>query len=142
MRLGVKGAVSILVVDDEDFFERWGALTAIDPATGEVAWEYTTPYRHDGGVIATALDEAIDTFLGGATDANLEAAKQAWLAASDDYGPTKLDYPLFADDDPDARAPVAAAGELLDPSVVEHAGVNFVDLPPRNTPNVPAVGVH
>lgn len=47
---------------EEDFFERWGALTAIDPATGDVAWEFTTPYRHDGGVIVTDTGLAISAF--------------------------------------------------------------------------------
>ena len=47
---------------EEDFFERWGALTAIDPSTGEVAWEFTTPYRHDGGVIVTDTGLVISAF--------------------------------------------------------------------------------
>ena len=38
---------------------------------------------------ATALDEAIDAFLADPTDETLEAAKQAWLAARDDYGLTE-----------------------------------------------------
>ena len=38
---------------------------------------------------ATALDAAIDAFLADPTDETLEAAKQAWLAARDDYGPTE-----------------------------------------------------
>lgn len=46
----------------DDFFERWGALTAIDPTTGGVAWEFTTPYRHDAGVVATASNLVISTF--------------------------------------------------------------------------------
>ena len=36
-----------------DHYERWGALTAIDPRTGEVRWEFATPYPHDSGVLAT-----------------------------------------------------------------------------------------
>jgi len=47
---------------EEDFFDRWGALTAIDPVTGEVAWEFTTPYRHDAGVVVTASDLVISAF--------------------------------------------------------------------------------
>lgn len=35
---------------------------------------------------ATAMDEAIDAFVADPTDETLEAAKQAWLAARDDYG--------------------------------------------------------
>ena len=38
---------------------------------------------------ATELDAAIDAFLADPTDATLEAAKQAWLAARDDYGLTE-----------------------------------------------------
>jgi PQQ-dependent dehydrogenase (methanol/ethanol family) len=40
--------------DDEDFGERWGALTAIDPVSGHVAWEFVLGYPHDAGVLATA----------------------------------------------------------------------------------------
>jgi len=38
----------------EDYYERWGALSAIDPVTGSVAWEFTSAYPHDAGVLATA----------------------------------------------------------------------------------------
>lgn len=38
---------------------------------------------------ATALDEAIDAFVADPTDETLGAAKQAWLAARDDYGITE-----------------------------------------------------
>ncbi|MDP9493888.1 MAG: iron-regulated protein [Actinomycetota bacterium] len=38
---------------------------------------------------ATAMDAAIDALAGDPTTANLEAARQAWLAARDDYGPTE-----------------------------------------------------
>ena len=38
---------------------------------------------------ATAMDAAIEAFVADPTDANLEAAKQAWLAARDDYGLTE-----------------------------------------------------
>ncbi|HET9665801.1 MAG TPA: imelysin family protein [Desertimonas sp.] len=38
---------------------------------------------------ATALDTAVDAFLADPTDETLEAAKQAWLAARDDYGLTE-----------------------------------------------------
>lgn len=38
---------------------------------------------------AQAMDGAIDAFVAGPTDATLEAAKQAWLDARDDYGPTE-----------------------------------------------------
>lgn len=38
----------------DDYFERWGALTAIDPLTGDVAWSFELPYPHDSGVLATA----------------------------------------------------------------------------------------
>jgi PQQ-dependent dehydrogenase (methanol/ethanol family) len=37
-----------------DHFDRWGALTAIDPATGAVAWSFDLPYPHDAGALATA----------------------------------------------------------------------------------------
>lgn len=38
---------------------------------------------------AQAMDRAIDVFLAEPTPATLEAAKRAWLAARDDYGPTE-----------------------------------------------------
>jgi putative iron-regulated protein len=38
---------------------------------------------------ATAMDEAIDAFLADPTDETLAAAKEAWLTARDDYGPTE-----------------------------------------------------
>lgn len=38
----------------EDYFDRWGALTALDPVSGEVAWSFEVPYPHDSGVLATA----------------------------------------------------------------------------------------
>jgi putative iron-regulated protein len=38
---------------------------------------------------ATELDVAIDAFAADPTDKTLAAAKQAWLAARDDYGPTE-----------------------------------------------------
>jgi PQQ-dependent dehydrogenase (methanol/ethanol family) len=40
--------------DAADHFERWGALTAIDPASGAVAWSFDVPYAHDAGVLVTA----------------------------------------------------------------------------------------
>lgn len=38
---------------------------------------------------AAAMDEAIDAFLADPTDEAMDAAKSAWLAARDDYGPTE-----------------------------------------------------
>lgn len=38
---------------------------------------------------AATMDAAIDAFVADPTDASLEAAKQAWLTARDDYGPTE-----------------------------------------------------
>jgi putative iron-regulated protein len=38
---------------------------------------------------AEVMDEAIDAFLDDPTAANLDAARGAWLAARDDYGPTE-----------------------------------------------------
>ena len=38
---------------------------------------------------AQVMDAAIDAFLADPTEATLEAAKQAWLTARDDYGPTE-----------------------------------------------------
>jgi putative iron-regulated protein len=38
---------------------------------------------------ATVLAKAVETFVGSPTDDTLAAAKQAWLTARDDYGPTE-----------------------------------------------------
>ncbi len=38
---------------------------------------------------ATAMDAAIDAFIADPTDATMTAARDAWLAARDDYGPTE-----------------------------------------------------
>ena len=38
---------------------------------------------------ATAMNEAIGAFVADPTDATLESAKQAWIDARDDYGPTE-----------------------------------------------------
>jgi PQQ-dependent dehydrogenase (methanol/ethanol family) len=37
----------------EDWFDRLGALTAYDPVTGEVAWEFGHQYGHDAGPVVT-----------------------------------------------------------------------------------------
>jgi putative iron-regulated protein len=39
---------------------------------------------------ATDMDEAIDAFLADPNGATLESAREAWLAARDDYGPTEV----------------------------------------------------
>lgn len=38
---------------EDDYFARWGALTAIDPRNGAVAWSFETPYPHDAGALVT-----------------------------------------------------------------------------------------
>ena len=38
----------------EDFYERWGALSAIDPVSGALRWSFESGYPHDAGVLATA----------------------------------------------------------------------------------------
>ena len=38
----------------DDYYDRWGALSAIDPVSGEVVWEFDSAYPHDAGVLATA----------------------------------------------------------------------------------------
>ena len=52
---------------------------------------------------ATTMQEAVDAFLADPTDANLTAAKEAWLTARNDYGPTEAfrfyDGPIDNPDD-------------------------------------------
>jgi outer membrane protein assembly factor BamB len=38
----------------EDYYDRWGALSAIDPDTGTVIWSFESGYPHDAGVLTTA----------------------------------------------------------------------------------------
>lgn len=38
----------------EDHYERWGALSAIDPVTGAVVWSFESSYPHDAGALSTA----------------------------------------------------------------------------------------
>lgn len=47
---------------DADHFGRWGALTALDPATGRVAWSFDLAYPHDAGALATAGDLVFSAF--------------------------------------------------------------------------------
>ncbi len=46
----------------EDHYERWGALTAIEPASGDVAWSFDVAYPHDSGVLVTAGDLVFSAF--------------------------------------------------------------------------------
>lgn len=45
-----------------DYFHRWGALSAIDPRSGVIVWEFTSPYPHDAGVLVTAGDLVFSVF--------------------------------------------------------------------------------
>jgi PQQ-dependent dehydrogenase (methanol/ethanol family) len=40
--------------DEDDYFDRYGGLTAINPVTGEVAWEFGLGYDHNAGALSTA----------------------------------------------------------------------------------------
>jgi putative iron-regulated protein len=65
----------------------------VDPALAtEVATSYADGVyaSYDASLTsATAMQEAIEAFLADPTDATLQAAKDAWLTARDDYGPTE-----------------------------------------------------
>lgn len=39
--------------DDTYWFDRLGGVSAIDPVTGEIVWEWGTLYPHNAGVVAT-----------------------------------------------------------------------------------------
>jgi alcohol dehydrogenase (cytochrome c) len=45
-----------------DMFDHLGALSAIDPVSGEVVWEYTTGYAQRGGAFATASNLVFSGF--------------------------------------------------------------------------------
>lgn len=40
--------------EEDDWFDRLGALTAFDPVTGDVAWEFGYDYGYDAAPVATA----------------------------------------------------------------------------------------
>lgn len=61
---------------------------AIDEAVDTYASGVHSSYEASAAS-ATTMDAAIDAFITDPTGASLEAAKQAWLAARDDYGPTE-----------------------------------------------------
>lgn len=66
---------------------------AADPLMAEVIEHYATGAHasYEASLVsAMTMDEAIDAFLADPTDATLATAKDAWLAARDDYGPTEV----------------------------------------------------
>ena len=80
---------------------------AADPALAE---EVATAYAdgvfasYDASLTsATAMQEAVQAFIADPTDDTLQAAKDAWLTARDDYGPTEAfrfyDGPIDNPDD-------------------------------------------
>ncbi len=87
---------------------------------------------------ATTMQTAIDTFIADPTDANLAAAKDAWLAARDDYLPTEA-YRLYdgpidnPENGPEGRINAWPMDEAYVDSVAEdpNAGIinNAADYP-------------
>jgi putative iron-regulated protein len=82
-----------------------GGATLTDEQATEVATTYAdvVSAAYEANVAAaTGLHEAIDSFVAAPTDAGLQAAKDAWLTARAQYGPTEVfrfyDGPI---DDPD-----------------------------------------
>jgi len=55
--------------DEGYWFDRVGALTAFDPVSGEVAWEFAYDYGHDAGPVVTAGGLVFSAF----TDRNFRA---------------------------------------------------------------------
>lgn len=49
--------------DESYFFDRVGGISAIEPATGEIIWEFGHYYNHDAGVVATAGGLVFSAFL-------------------------------------------------------------------------------
>ncbi len=65
---------------------------ASDDLRGEVVENYADVVHESYQVSlesATAMDQAVDAFLADPTDETLAAAKEAWVTARDDYGPTE-----------------------------------------------------
>jgi PQQ-dependent dehydrogenase (methanol/ethanol family) len=45
-----------------DYFDRWGGLTAIEPSSGEVVWEFGYGYPHNAGALVTGGDLVFSAF--------------------------------------------------------------------------------
>ena len=80
---------------------------------------------------AQAMDQAIDAFLAAPSEETLAAAKQAWLAARDDYSPTEAfrfyGGPIDDDDGPDH--PLGTEIDHLDDDVCNPPSDDEPDLP-------------
>ena len=68
-----------------------GALPTVDDLAAVATTYADLVYANYQAAIASAteMQAAIDAFLADPTDATLAAAKEAWLTARDDYGPTE-----------------------------------------------------
>ena len=77
---------------------------------------------------ATAMDSAVDAFVAAPTDETLTAAKDAWLAARDDYGPTEAfrfyGGPIDAEED--------GVEGLLNAWPMDEAYVDYVEGAPES----------
>jgi putative iron-regulated protein len=82
---------------------------------------------------ATDMDTAIDAFLDSPTDETLAAAKQAWLTARDDYGPTEAfrfyGGPIDNDDGPEGLINAWPLDEAYIDYVEGNPGAGIVNMP-------------
>jgi putative iron-regulated protein len=76
---------------------------------------------------ATAMDQAIDAFLANPSDETLAAARQAWLDARDDYGPTEA-FRFY--DGPIDNAETGPEG-LMNAWPMDEAYVDYVEGSPN-----------
>lgn len=93
-------ALALLVTacgDDDDAAPATGDDSSdtgeVDPLASEVVAHYAEGAHasYEASLAsATTMDETIDAFLADPTDETMAAAKDAWLAARDDYGPTEV----------------------------------------------------
>lgn len=96
--------------------KQWGGVRAVNPATGEIGWEYgfedypaTQPLQYVGGVTATAGDLVFGTSSGGnivALDA--QTGNKLW---SDDTGGRITSSPVVWDDSNENKEYVAVASD-------------------------------
>ena len=134
---------------DDDASE--DTTTTVEDVTGSLTAEQATPVaeHYADGVYAsyqasvasaTELQAAVQAFTDDPTEANLTAAKDQWLAARDDYGPTEAfrfyDGPIDdPDDGPEGR---------INAWPMDEAYVDYVEGDPtagiiNNTADVPEI---
>jgi putative iron-regulated protein len=114
-----------------------GACGGPDVATQQQAVDNYADLVHESYSLslesATEMDTAIDAFIADPTEETLEAAKQAWLTARDDYGPTEAfrfyGGPIDDDDGPEGLINAWPLDEAYIDYVEGDAEAGIVNMP-------------